>query len=775
MATQIDARVKQKTGVAADFAGYNLLEGEIALVRTSASGPVWNFKVGPGNFDSLDWSLQNPGAAVAADTSTVFPSGVPGLYIPTEDGNYDGVTVDLTVGYVQLIWDGTTLVKVEFPIDLSGYATLGDIDGEIQAGETKAPNGDTVFSQLDPYLVLAANIPFELYAGDGTFTASGSYRPSASWVSTRLITIDPVGEQINIEGYQATGNKSVVFYTAADTLNQSPQYLSIPTGTEFSFSTPVGYSKMIVNVAAGSGVGSDIPNSPYWDTFKVYRGEERKIRTDMIKDRIDSDQLLTIESKINGLENAVTSFTGAGAPPLMYGLDNATYLDSVTGRLYTKINGLWDSGVTPLGFEFDQEYPPDFTWQPGVIYRQKNGAFCMRGYENITTIVQDTIRSMTPTFIDPVNGSDSNAGAIESPMKTIGAALGAGKRLIVLRGGKYDRTVGIAQYTDGESITDPLVMVPYQNEKVDLLSSDKATVFPWTADDNTYYTARTNVEGVINTDEYDLETGYKQYAKAVDLATCKSTSFSWYANGTSVWVNNGGLGVPGAQIHVMLRLTGYNTFTFNNAPFVYMEGIDLYVHSSQGSLCVRSNNTIQSNIKTYLKNMRGYDNRQGNIFSIESVKEAYVQNLYGWSSLRDAINYHTSYAGFEKMKFVEINCGSLDTGRNTTSEFSSNGSTAHDGIIGIRLGGSFDTARGGVVIDVNPGTYTLNYGVQAKNPMLPTGVTAAFQVQNDAVTRLFGCYAKGDRALTAETGSTMYVDSETVVQGSVNGNVIIES
>lgn len=126
MAQTIDARVKQKTGTAADFAGYTLLAGEIALVRTSASGPVWNFKVGPGNFDSLDWSLQNPGAAQKADTSTVFPVGVPGLYIPTEDGTYEGVTVDLSVGYVQLIWDGSALVKAEFPIDLAAYAKKDD-------------------------------------------------------------------------------------------------------------------------------------------------------------------------------------------------------------------------------------------------------------------------------------------------------------------------------------------------------------------------------------------------------------------------------------------------------------------------------------------------------------------------------------------------------------------------------------------------------------------------------------------------------------------------
>lgn len=127
MAEILDARVKQKTGTAADFAGYQLLAGEIALVRTSPSGPVWNFKVGPGNFDSLDWSLQNPGAAQKADTSTVFPTGVPGLYIPTENGTYNGITVDLSAGYTQLIWDGATLVYVVFPINLAGYATVSSL------------------------------------------------------------------------------------------------------------------------------------------------------------------------------------------------------------------------------------------------------------------------------------------------------------------------------------------------------------------------------------------------------------------------------------------------------------------------------------------------------------------------------------------------------------------------------------------------------------------------------------------------------------------------
>lgn len=97
--------------------------GEFAPVLTAPGGSVFNFKVGTGDrrFSDLPWSLQTPGTAQEANTSTVFPPGTPGLYIPTESGTYNGITVDLSAGYTQLIWDGATLVKAEFPIDLAGY------------------------------------------------------------------------------------------------------------------------------------------------------------------------------------------------------------------------------------------------------------------------------------------------------------------------------------------------------------------------------------------------------------------------------------------------------------------------------------------------------------------------------------------------------------------------------------------------------------------------------------------------------------------------------
>src|SRR5690606_33655235 len=119
MAEIIEARVKQKTGTEADFAGFTLLDGEIALVRSSASGPVINFKVGPGLFDSLPWSLDY--ASVAANyKGNATPSTDPGtpagpeFYTATEVGtytNFDGIEIESSDAFVLLSYDGVNWSK----------------------------------------------------------------------------------------------------------------------------------------------------------------------------------------------------------------------------------------------------------------------------------------------------------------------------------------------------------------------------------------------------------------------------------------------------------------------------------------------------------------------------------------------------------------------------------------------------------------------------------------------------------------------------------------
>lgn len=276
MAEIIDARVKQKTGVAADFAGYTLLEGEIALVRTSASGPVWNFKVGPGNFDSLDWSLQNPGAAQKADTSTVFPVGVPGLYIPTESGTYDGVTVDLSSGYTQLIWDGSALVKAEFPIDLSGYVANTDITQVINPMGSMVPNEVAVADYID---LTFFSVDIDLGTKPNQFlTATGSpqthvdFEANEGFIPVSLGDVfiytgkvTSVGTNLPSSAYAAIGYTAASAFAAVlldNTINEGGRFeIADPSIDKIRACSRIGYGFSIQKITNNLSVKLDVGRS----------------------------------------------------------------------------------------------------------------------------------------------------------------------------------------------------------------------------------------------------------------------------------------------------------------------------------------------------------------------------------------------------------------------------------------------------------------------------------------------------------------------------------
>lgn len=128
MSIQIDARVKQKTDTLTNWLANPLilLSGEQAFVKSDLDNTAIAFKIGDGTKTFSELPFPDFSVRGKADTSTVWDSGTPsGLYIPTEDGIYDTETVDLTDGYQILFWDLTILIKVIFPIDLSGFVPMG--------------------------------------------------------------------------------------------------------------------------------------------------------------------------------------------------------------------------------------------------------------------------------------------------------------------------------------------------------------------------------------------------------------------------------------------------------------------------------------------------------------------------------------------------------------------------------------------------------------------------------------------------------------------------
>lgn len=297
----IDARVKQKTGTAADFAGYQLLAGEIALVRTSPNGPVWNFKVGPGNFDSLDWSLQNPGAAQKADTSTVFPVGVPGLYIPTESGTYEGLTVDLSAGYTQLIWDGASLVDVVFPIDLSGYATMTDLasrQGSLyRVGyydfnkQLDTNTGELVFNgtrvYLSDYIKINQTEPIYVSKGPNTGNVVHFFDANKEFISGVSLSSDgsampvPGAEYagINISTSLSTRMQDVLFFSIFQRGSLPNEYPPQTSTTDSSnlYDPANGYDDHYVYSDGRTDAGATSPRTDYAMGFLILDPSETQL------------------------------------------------------------------------------------------------------------------------------------------------------------------------------------------------------------------------------------------------------------------------------------------------------------------------------------------------------------------------------------------------------------------------------------------------------------------------------------------------------------------
>jgi len=67
-------------------------------------------------------------APIPVDTGFDFGNADDGVYVPTENGTYDGVNVNLSDGFILLTKNGNSLVKTTFPLDLFWYAKQSEVD-----------------------------------------------------------------------------------------------------------------------------------------------------------------------------------------------------------------------------------------------------------------------------------------------------------------------------------------------------------------------------------------------------------------------------------------------------------------------------------------------------------------------------------------------------------------------------------------------------------------------------------------------------------------------
>ena len=226
---------------------------------------------------------------------------------------------------------------------------------------------------------------------------------------------------------------------------------------------------------------------------------------------------------------------------------------------------------------------------------------------------------------------------------------------------------------------------------------------------------------------------------------------------------------------------------------LYLEGIN-FLGGTPSTMNIMNSDTY-SQAKIYAKNckfLHAYDSAlERDAVSIRGATWAMFENCYAGFSSKDGFNYHVRKSIIPK--FIEINCIGANNGIDGVASGSAptqNGSTSHDGVKGIRIGGKYYNNYGCNVADVMENTVTVNILCDAFDSAY-TGTeysdmyNADFSAQQSGATMyLDNCRAFGSKHSThCVEGATMNLrncdmeDAQSTawsVSSDGNGNIVIE-
>lgn len=208
---------------------------------------------------------------------------------------------------------------------------------------------------------------------------------------------------------------------------------------------------------------------------------------------------------------------------------------------------------------------------------------------------------------------------------------------------------------------------------------------------------------------------------------------------------------------------------------LYCDGINFIGGSQATALVTGLKNQIVNFWATDCKFYGSYDsNLQRDAISIRGANAYFVRCEAQYSS-KDGFNYHALNGNTPN--FIEINCIGANNGNDgialADNQYWQNGSTAHDGVKGLRIGGYYYNNYGGNVADVHENTITVNIGCTAFDSSAPKNkpdACADFVAQQaGAKMLLLGCRAFGSvssaRAVTNSEITVISCDLENGTSG----------
>ena len=398
------------------------------------------------------------------------------------------------------------------------------------------------------------------------------------------------------------------------------------------------------------------------------------------------------------------SFSG-GLEKIIY---NST-IENIIKSLHNEVEKL-ERNMTNIGSEKVKEslplkyiQPKNFTLQSHLLYSKiyTDGL----GKYSTDFNIENLQNQMGVTYYVSYNGSDSNDGlSKETPFKNLNTAIRKNDiGTLMIEGGEYYRSnAGILFGNMNKDIN----IIGYNGEPK-IFAADNLKFTNFSGYTNVKQATRSAVSRVIDKGVIDAYGDYYELKKVNSIDEVENTEYSWYSDSSNVYIN-GNSETTVCLLNIdMINIKGdYN---------IYLENIELIggrrtlrLDSSTGTLVLNNcklSYSIQSN---------------GNGIEMIGGKYAISKSTEISKQMMDGFNYHKGANG-ELPYFIEIDCVGRDNGimRGGGGSRSDNGSTAHDGIKGIRINGLYVRNDGGNLADVNTGTETLNLGCVTSDGLQP--------------------------------------------------------
>lgn len=309
-----------------------------------------------------------------------------------------------------------------------------------------------------------------------------------------------------------------------------------------------------------------------------------------------------------------------------------------------------------------------------------------------------------------VGSTKDNPADLKDLLLRVNNALGNNDTIIFLDG--IYRTFAEISNAYSIEITKNVNMIAEHTGKVTI--ANIGVKLTWTKENGVYKTTRSNVvkiAQVINTDIFATS----ELIKVDSLEKCKNTSGSWYLNNnTTLYVNTLFGKEPSYDNLFVLLNYGIPIIDVQSTKqtiYLYLEGIN-FIGGTPSTVNFSASASYHYP-KLYAKKcnfLHAYDFNLA--YDAVSIKGgyAYFDNCKAMYASKDGFNYH-KHANGDIPRFIEVNCVGANNGLDGvagTSNPYQNGSTAHDGVKGLRINGTYYNNNGGNVADVNENTETVN-------------------------------------------------------------------